>query len=71
MNKNIEELRKEVKKLRVDKGLDHKGSLQKIHDNIYDGTFPYQSLVMAMTGYRNSPRSGEILELVKEYLLSR
>lgn len=64
-NKN---LRMSVKMLRVQKGLDYRGSLGIIAKAI---SVHRSSLSMALTGFRNGPGTRAILEKAKEYLLTQ
>lgn len=63
MNNN--ELRKSVKKLLVDADLDKRGCLPEIADKL---NVNYNSLNMALSGYRDGPGSIELLEKLQSYL---
>ena len=58
-------LRKSVKKLLVDAELDKRGCLPEIADKM---NVNYNSLNMALSGYRNSPGSIELLKQLQSYL---
>ena len=59
------DLRTEVKLLRVHRGLEGRGSLQIIANAI---SVHKNSLSMALSGYRNGPGQIQILDKAKEYL---
>jgi hypothetical protein len=61
----IYELRRAVKHLLVDKGLDRKGSQLKLSRQL---TINHSSLNSALTGYLNAPSSYRILETLHAYL---
>lgn len=60
-----EMLRKSVKKLLVDAGLDKRGCLPEIADKM---NVNYNSLNMALSGYRASNSSIELLKQLQSYL---
>ena len=62
----IEQLRKDVKKLMIDTGHDRKGELQSL-SGLLDINF--NSLSMALTGYRNGKASEGYLLKLQKYLM--
>lgn len=64
---DTELLRKEVKKLMIDRGLDRPGSIKMLAKRLNCNS---NMLNMALTGYRKSPRSKQILEQLLRVLLS-
>lgn len=62
----IEILRKAVKKLIIDAELDKPGCLPKIAEKM---DVNYNSLNMALSGYRTGPKSVEYLKKLQSYLV--
>lgn len=68
MMSNTESLRKKVKHIMVDLELDQKGNLTAIAAEL---GVTYNSLSMALTGYRKSDASYRYLNMLYEYLQDR
>lgn len=62
----MKDLRKTVKKLLIDKGLDYKGFQIELSNRL---SINRRSLSMALTGYRKTPGSVKILNDLKSFLL--
>ena len=61
-----DELRKSVKKLLIDADLDKRGCLPKIAEKL---NVNYNSLNMALSGYRDGPGSIGLLEKLQSHLV--
>jgi len=70
---NIEPLRKECKKLMVDCELELRGNQSALAEMIStpEDTVNTNSLCMALSGYRQSLRSKELLERLRDQLITR
>ena len=64
----IQEIRIKCKILRVELGIDKKGYLLNIAEDL---GVNYRSLNMALSGYRNGPSSFKLLEKLESYLLEK
>jgi hypothetical protein len=66
-NPDIHALRREVKYLMIDNGLDLKGSQLELSRRL---NLPHKSLNMAITGFRDTQASFRILEKIRDHLLT-
>ena len=64
---DIHALRREVKYLMIDKGLDRRGGQLELSRRL---NLPHKSLNAAITGFRNTPASYRILEKIRVHLSS-
>lgn len=73
MNDNIEPLRKECKKLMVDCNLELRGNQGVLAEMVSTPEDPVNtnSLCMALSGYRQTLRSKELLERLRDQLVTR
>ena len=70
---DTETLIKNCKKMMVDLGLDAMGCrpILAMEISTPDDKVNSKSLTMALTGYRNGPRYGQIIDRLNEYLRNR
>jgi len=72
--KNNADLRKEIKKMLIDAGLDGRGQRKKLASMLHHHlgqAISTNTLCMAMTGHRTGPAYHTLLESIRELLLNR